>query len=183
MSSFIPGMPARPDMGTRPTEPLKRKTGLIRIVPGSKHQVVVKPSSGAPTMSIYTTARDAESILSQDALNDAAHPPVVVCLHPVCAGKAWSTERAMQLDHGSAADMAKMQQAHPWGLWSQRPADPAALAEAQKGLAEAKKKLDAAKGEAARAEAAAEVQTAETAVRNASAVVGLIAPPVPHGDG
>lgn len=174
---FMPfaSMPAAaPQAGQRPPE-VRKKTGLLAMAPGSKHQIVVTVK-GQPTRPLYTTAQHADAVLH--ALYDAEHPALYVCLHHACAGKAWKDERELRLAHPAPSDMAKSQAVHVWGLWSPKPADAEVAYEAKLAIEEAQKKVAGLKNadKEALAAAKAEVEAAQAAYKSLQ-VVGLIAPP------
>lgn len=171
------GLPAAVNQAVKPAG-AKRKTGLLPMVAGSRHQITIK-IAGQATHVVQTTAQHPDAVRA--AMHDVEHPVLCVCLHHACAGRAWADERAMRSDHGTPSAMEK-QAPHVWGLWSNRPADPEAERKARAAVAAVERKLEAAKDESAREKLTAELEAARAAHASASAVVGLIAPPEAKGE-
>ncbi len=171
------GMPA--PAGTRASAPTvqqqAKRTGLLRMAVGSSHLIALP---GGP---LYCQALD-----YRDLVDSVAH--VYFCQHPGCQGKTWKTHEEMRKAHPETAIMAKLGEAHVYGLWSADVADPAALKKAEAELKRTQKDFDdAAKmpianlaDREAKKEIAADLEKAKVAVATAGGCHGLIAPPEPR---
>lgn len=176
---MITNAPARVD-DNRPTTvgpAPKRRTGLVPMRAGSQHNITI----GGGT--VIATARAHEDVRKAKVR--------YICLHDKCAGKSWANADEMIEAHPQRAEMAKRDEVHVYGMWSDdaQAEGPRKLAEterdkAAKMIAKLDKMAEDAKtiGEltAAREQKALEesrLRAAETEVARHSGVVGLIAPP------
>lgn len=172
MNNPFASMPAPLNHAAPRTQATQRKTGLLPMVAGSKHQIMIT-APGQPTRSLYTTAQHPETVLH--ALHDQEHKAVCVCLNPACAGKAWKTELEMRQLHAPPSELAKIGAAHVWGFWSPKPADGDRAAQLKADMEAARQKAAGAKG-AERDAAQGDIERAKAELA-ALPVVGLIAPP------
>jgi hypothetical protein len=108
----------------------KRRTGLIPMQPGSQHNLPMGEGKIA-----VVVARDRESVPHG---TKATH----ICLHTRCAGKRWATFAEMQGAHPQASQMARADEVHVYGLWSDDPQDERARLIAEAAAKEASKEHD-----------------------------------------
>lgn len=171
-----------PVAATRPivAATVTKRTGLIGMRPGSDHMVTL--ARGTPDeRGVVVRARPSE----EGAVVDAAY----VCLHPTCSGKSWPGLRELHEGHPAPSQMARDEAIHVYGLWSDVPVDPKAIAplkatavKAEKRAVDAQEAADKDGGLNDVAEARAKkarklADDAARALADASAPVGLIAPP------
>jgi hypothetical protein len=148
-----------------------RRTGLIRMALGSQHEFKIGDTSP------HCEARDFRTC------PDAKH--FYFCLHAHCVGKQWATHEEMRKAHPDTQQMAKAQEAHVYGLWSEDVADPKRLERAKAALKKAEKDVaDCAKLEIrslADKDAVREygnvLEKAQAEALGAACCLGLIAPP------
>jgi hypothetical protein len=173
-------VPSHAPANAAPANP-KRKTGLVPMEPGSSHALTI--TVGGERRVIHVPAR-----AHMDHRNARVR---YICLHERCADKTWDDVDAMVAAHPQRAEMAKRDEVHVYGLWSDDPQAEgprkmaeAALADAEKKLAQAEKLVEKAEtvGNLAVAEHKQRIaeqakRDAEAAVAAASGVIGLIAPP------
>lgn len=88
--------------------PAKRATGVMEAAIGSRFRIKRGAISG------HWEVRDAAKV--------DAPSPVLLCMHPHCAGKEWANMAALHADHPSPAIMAERDEAHPILWWSDAPA-------------------------------------------------------------
>lgn len=95
--------------------------GLRPMLIGSEH-CCGRPDGAEAFLSAHDRAKFAKA---------AAAAPFV-CMHPTCAGKTWPNIDEMIAAHPSYEVMEKHQEKHTYGQFSKEPADPVALAKAEK---------------------------------------------------
>ncbi len=106
-----------------------KKTGLLRMTIGSDHLVTIRPKD-APPQTVSIRVRDRR-----------LHPRArvhFICLNPVCRAVAWKTEAELISAHPDPLTMAKQNEIHVYGMWSDDLADPAQAAEYEKAVEAAK---------------------------------------------
>lgn len=153
----------------------KKRTGLIPMAPGSDHRMPFGDRE------ITVRARS-----SDDVVGFKRH---FVCLHERCRGKQWTTLAEMYGAHPSGADMAKREESHVFGQWSDDVLDATKIDALKKAADRAQMVLDAkvkksptdpeefAAYDAAIVSLTAKRDEAALALARAQAPVGLIAPP------
>ncbi len=115
MTTNMPGSFTRMPGAVRPTAAapaVLRKVGLVRMLPGSDHMIMIRPP-GAEPIRIPCRARDRMSV--------PRAPAVYFCMHQNCQGKEWPTFVAMAKDHPEPHKMALQQDVHLYGMWSNEP--------------------------------------------------------------
>lgn len=186
--STITTMPAahEPQRKTVVAPAAKKRTGLIPMAVASQHNIPIYV--GGERTIVACIARDREEV-----------PRVKVrfiCLHERCEGKDWPTLDAMRDAHPQPSQMAKREEIHVYGMWSDDPqaegpqkAAEAAAKEAEEAVTAAKAAVKAAKGVGERDMARDDLAQANTALLDArrelarvSGCVGLIAPPTRAAD-
>lgn len=159
----------------------KKRTGLIPMAAESQHNITVSIDGAEQT--VVCTARHREDVPRAKAR--------IICLHERCRGKDWPTVEAMTDAHPQPRDMAKRDEIHVYGMWSDDPqaegpakAAAQAIKDTEEQIAAAKAAIKAAKGVGERELARDDLAQANTALLAAqqehgrvSGVVGLIAPP------
>lgn len=178
----ITNMPAPVPTGRPAVAPsVKRRVGLIPMGVGTQHNVPI--IIDGETRDVACQARPHED-----------HPRAKVrlfCLHPNCRGKSWGSRDEMVAAHPQASAMAKREEIHVYGMWSDDPQDPRnrqaaeeALRVAEEAQREAREKIKAAKNVGERdlarddlAQANTAHMQAKMALDAASGCIGLIAPP------
>lgn len=124
--------------------------GLLRMVPGSKHQITIKPEGGEP-ITMHVTAKDRRAFPKATG--------VLVCLHERCRGKTFRDDAAILAAHDHLAARQHENEAHVYGMWSDDPIN-APAADCAKCIGE--------KGKAPRA-----------CADHSGGVIGLLAPAHP----
>lgn len=164
----------------------KRRTGLLPMEPGSQHKITIT-IDGVPTTAIVT-ARAHEDVRRAKTRH--------ICLNDRCVDKSWDSLDAMTASHPQRVAMAKNDEVHVYGLWSDDPQAEGPRKVAEAALKEAQETYDAAcallKGAKTVGDKAFAVEEkassnlalieARKALAAVSGCVGLIAPPDRGGD-